>query len=206
MEAGTRMSWRRSTSWLSARTPRASPSKPGSSRSKHSSHFESVEIAQVQNLGWMLRAVIRKIDKVLERPAYNLMIHTAPVQEGAMAHYHWHMEIIPKLTKRGGLRVGHRLLHQPDAAGGIREVSAGRRAGVALLALFPNLVDPCFHSETAQISQTTARGIASSVTPGQQGQHTVTRHGRQETWVHREPQLWHATGTARIAGISWYAF
>ena len=35
---------------------------------RHISHFENIEIPEVQNLGWMLRAVIRKIDKVLDDP------------------------------------------------------------------------------------------------------------------------------------------
>jgi UDPglucose--hexose-1-phosphate uridylyltransferase len=93
---------------------------------KHSSHFESVEIAQVKNLGWMLRAVIRKVDQVLERPAYNLMIHSAPVQEGAMTHYHWHMEIIPRLTRVAGFEWGTDLYINPtppeDAARFLREI------------------------------------------------------------------------------------
>ena len=93
---------------------------------KHSSHFESVEIPQVKNLGWMLRAVIRKVDKVLERPAYNLMIHSAPVQEGAMTHYHWHIEIIPKLTRVAGFEWGTDLYINPtppeDAARFLREI------------------------------------------------------------------------------------
>jgi UDPglucose--hexose-1-phosphate uridylyltransferase len=93
---------------------------------KHSSHFESVEIAQVKNLGWMLRAVIRKVDQVLERPAYNLMIHSAPVQEGAMTHYHWHMEIIPRLTRVAGFEWGTDLYINPtppeEAARFLRDI------------------------------------------------------------------------------------
>ncbi|MCL6544893.1 MAG: galactose-1-phosphate uridylyltransferase [Bryobacteraceae bacterium] len=73
---------------------------------RHSSHFEASEIPEMQNLGWIERAILRKIDKVLERPAYNLMIHSSPVQEGAMAHYHWHIEIIPKLTNAAGFEWG----------------------------------------------------------------------------------------------------
>jgi UDPglucose--hexose-1-phosphate uridylyltransferase len=73
---------------------------------KHSSHFENIEIPEVKNLGWVERSLIRKMDKVLERPAYNMMIHSAPIQEGAMAHYHWHIEIIPKLTKVAGFEWG----------------------------------------------------------------------------------------------------
>jgi len=73
---------------------------------RHVSHYEATEISEVQNLGWMQRAIIRKIDKILERPAYNMMIHSSPIQEGAMAHYHWHIEIIPKLTNAAGFEWG----------------------------------------------------------------------------------------------------
>jgi UDPglucose--hexose-1-phosphate uridylyltransferase len=93
---------------------------------KHVSHFESIEIPEVKNLGWMQRAVIRKLDKVLEKPAYNLMIHSAPIQDGAMAHYHWHVEIIPKLTKVAGFEWGTGFYINPtppeEAANFLREV------------------------------------------------------------------------------------
>ena len=32
----------------------------------------------------------------------SIIIHSAPVQEGPLAYYHWHIEIIPKLTKVAG--------------------------------------------------------------------------------------------------------
>ncbi len=35
-------------------------------------------------------------------PPYNLLIHTAPLAESATEFYHWHVEIIPKLTKVAG--------------------------------------------------------------------------------------------------------
>ncbi|MCS6951992.1 MAG: galactose-1-phosphate uridylyltransferase [Bryobacterales bacterium] len=73
---------------------------------RHHSHFEAAEAPAIQNLAWVLRVVIRKMDKVLERPAYNLMLHTAPVQEGAMTHYHWHLELIPRLTRVAGFEWG----------------------------------------------------------------------------------------------------
>jgi UDPglucose--hexose-1-phosphate uridylyltransferase len=72
----------------------------------HESHYESIDERQVANLAWIVRATLRKLDKVLERPAYNMIIHTAPVQEGAMEHYHWHIEIMPKLTRVAGFEWG----------------------------------------------------------------------------------------------------
>jgi len=73
---------------------------------RHNSHFEATESAAIENLAWVARVLVRKIDKVLERPAYNLVIHTAPIQQAAMWHYHWHIEIIPKLTKMAGFEWG----------------------------------------------------------------------------------------------------
>ena len=43
---------------------------------------------------------------VLEGPAHNFIIHTAPLQEGQMLHFHWHVEIMPKLTKVAGFEWG----------------------------------------------------------------------------------------------------
>jgi UDPglucose--hexose-1-phosphate uridylyltransferase len=73
---------------------------------RHASHYESIDERLVSNLAWIVRATLRKIDKVLERPAYNMIIHTAPVQEGSMEHYHWHIEIMPKLTRVAGVEWG----------------------------------------------------------------------------------------------------
>ena len=69
---------------------------------QHGSHFEQSSPQTIQQLGVVMRDVLRRIDKVLEHPSYNFVIHTAPVQDPAMEHYHWHIEIIPRLTKLAG--------------------------------------------------------------------------------------------------------
>jgi len=73
---------------------------------RHESHFEAADNATLQNLAGVLRTTLRKLDKALERPPYNFIIHSAPVQETHQAHYHWHVEIIPKLTKVAGFEWG----------------------------------------------------------------------------------------------------
>jgi UDPglucose--hexose-1-phosphate uridylyltransferase len=47
-----------------------------------------------------------RLDAVLDRPAYNMMIHTSPIGEEINDHFHWHVEIIPKLTKVAGFEWG----------------------------------------------------------------------------------------------------
>lgn len=73
---------------------------------RHASHFEAAQPSLIQSLAWAMRATIRKIEKVLEKPAYNFLIHSSPVQESALDHYHWHLEIIPRLTRVAGFEWG----------------------------------------------------------------------------------------------------
>jgi UDPglucose--hexose-1-phosphate uridylyltransferase len=73
---------------------------------RHESHFENIREAEVLNLAWVLRSILRKMDRVLEKPAFNMIVHSAPVQEAATEHYHWHIEIIPKLTRVAGFEWG----------------------------------------------------------------------------------------------------
>jgi UDPglucose--hexose-1-phosphate uridylyltransferase len=95
----------------------------------HGSHYEDADGPTVQNLAWILRATIRKMEKVLERPAYNLIIHTAPVQEPALDYYHWHVEIIPRLAKIAGFEWGSGFYINPtppeEAAKFLREAGLG---------------------------------------------------------------------------------
>ncbi|MCC6860839.1 MAG: galactose-1-phosphate uridylyltransferase [Bryobacterales bacterium] len=73
---------------------------------RHNSHFENADPPTMQNLAWVLRVTLRQIEKTLENPAYNLVLHSAPVQEAPMAHDHWHIELMPKLTRVAGFEWG----------------------------------------------------------------------------------------------------
>ena len=73
---------------------------------RHFSHFENTDVPGFRNLGWVMPVLMREIEKILEHPAYNLMIHTAPMQEPELPYYHWHIELIPKLTKVAGFEWG----------------------------------------------------------------------------------------------------
>ena len=72
----------------------------------HHSHFETAHPGLIQSLAWAMRATIRKIERVLEFPSYNIVLHTAPIQAGPLAHYHWHLEIIPRVTRVAGFEWG----------------------------------------------------------------------------------------------------
>ena len=72
----------------------------------HSSHAETMTPEQVQDLGRVMKSVLRRIDATLERPPYNMVLHSAPVQDPALLHFHWHIELIPKLTHVAGFEWG----------------------------------------------------------------------------------------------------
>jgi UDPglucose--hexose-1-phosphate uridylyltransferase len=95
---------------------------------RHMSHFDTCDVTEMQNLASVMQRVLRKYDQTLEKPAYNFVLHTSPVQDGPLAHYHWHIELIPKLTRVAGFEWGSGFYINPtppeEAAGFLRESAA----------------------------------------------------------------------------------
>ena len=54
----------------------------------------------------MLKDTLLRMNRALESPPFNLIIHSAPFTEAAGEFYHWHLEIMPKLTKVAGFEWG----------------------------------------------------------------------------------------------------
>jgi galactose-1-phosphate uridylyltransferase len=69
---------------------------------RHEAHFDSSPRHEYASLARLLGDILRRINRALGSPPYNLLIHTAPIGEFATDFYHWHVEIIPKLTKVAG--------------------------------------------------------------------------------------------------------
>ncbi len=92
----------------------------------HSSHFENIQKNGVDELSGITRQVIGKIEAALDQPAYNYIIHTAPFDTQELGHYHWHLEIMPSLTRAAGFEWGTGFYINPvppeSAAAFLREV------------------------------------------------------------------------------------
>jgi UDPglucose--hexose-1-phosphate uridylyltransferase len=73
---------------------------------RHEAYFEESQKTQFELLARILSESLRRMDRVLSRPAYNFMLHTSPIHERTGDHYHWHIEIIPKLTQVAGFEWG----------------------------------------------------------------------------------------------------
>ncbi len=73
---------------------------------QHLSAFENSPRQSYESLARSLKNTLMRVDQVLEHPAYNLVIHTSPVTEANNDYYHWHIELMPKLTKVAGFEWG----------------------------------------------------------------------------------------------------
>ena len=56
--------------------------------------------------GKILKATLYKLYTKLNDPDYNYVIHTAPIKDEMEDYYHWHLQIIPRLTTPAGFEMG----------------------------------------------------------------------------------------------------
>lgn len=74
---------------------------------KHEAHFEKMDKKELTYFAEALRQSLRKIYKGLKDPSFNFFIHTAPtIPHQDYQHYHWHIEILPKVSIWGGFELG----------------------------------------------------------------------------------------------------
>jgi UDPglucose--hexose-1-phosphate uridylyltransferase len=81
---------------------------------EHSSDFPSLAEGQRVDLARILKTILGKLKIALGDPPYNFILHTAPFRISGKAgywktvehDYHWHLEIIPRLTRVAGFEWG----------------------------------------------------------------------------------------------------
>jgi len=73
---------------------------------RHSGHFLMIDDEEKKALTAALKTALLKIKKTLSNPAYNFIIHTSPLDDIEGESYHWHIEIMPKLTRVAGFEWG----------------------------------------------------------------------------------------------------
>lgn len=77
---------------------------------KHAAHFEEISEEKRYALADSLTDALKRIVKTLKNPDFNYFIHTAPPMadgcDDENAHYHWHLEILPRVSAWAGLELG----------------------------------------------------------------------------------------------------
>ncbi len=98
---------------------------------RHDPHFHRMDGAARKQLAVVLSTVLRKLNLALDEPAYNFVIHTAPINTRREWHFHWHIELMPKLTKVAGFEWGSGFYINPtppeEAAAYLRDLSLSER-------------------------------------------------------------------------------
>jgi len=72
----------------------------------HSGQFAEVPDEELNALAGIMKQTINRLVKGVNEPPYNLVIHTSPYHMEDNKHYHWHIEILPRLTKVAGFEWG----------------------------------------------------------------------------------------------------
>lgn len=94
---------------------------------RHSSDFQDIQKQEVSSLAEMMKLVLGKHHRLLDNPAYNFILHTGPLKSPKLLHFHWYIEIIPKLTKLAGFEQGTGFYINPtppeEAAQHLRDTS-----------------------------------------------------------------------------------
>ncbi len=97
---------------------------------RHQSAFEDCEVDELRGLAVVLQEFFRRLNALLGDPPFNFMLHTAPLRDATLDYFHWHLEIIPKLTRVAGFEWGSGFFINPappeDAAAALRDAGASR--------------------------------------------------------------------------------
>ncbi|MFA5069225.1 MAG: galactose-1-phosphate uridylyltransferase [Candidatus Omnitrophota bacterium] len=99
---------------------------------KHSADYTSIIDVDANGLAKVLKEILFRMHRLLSDPPFNYIIHTAPYRRAKKGYwgtiendYHWHIEIIPRLTRVAGFEWGTGFYINPmppeDAARFLRE-------------------------------------------------------------------------------------
>ena len=99
----------------------------------HASDFDKLSERQGKSLSRILKSVLGRLNNVLDMPPYNFIIHTAPLKANNATHYHWHIELMPKIVHTAGFEWGAGFYINPtppeQAAQYLREATSTDSAG-----------------------------------------------------------------------------
>jgi UDPglucose--hexose-1-phosphate uridylyltransferase len=72
----------------------------------HAASFGDLAEGDIMSFAEALQATLHCLHTCLNNPPYNFIVHTAPYHYRARHAYHWHIEIMPRLTQVAGFEWG----------------------------------------------------------------------------------------------------
>lgn len=93
----------------------------------HASSYLSMDDAHFKALSEIFSECMLRLDKCIPNVPYNFVLHGSPLRSQPLEHYHWHFEIMPKLTMVAGFEWGSGFYINPippeEAAKYLKEAS-----------------------------------------------------------------------------------
>jgi UDPglucose--hexose-1-phosphate uridylyltransferase len=93
---------------------------------RHLSSYPASTAEDFRDLAGLLQDTLRRLDRALSNPPYNFVLHTSPFRDETNDYYHWHIEIMPKLTNIAGFEWGSGFYINPtppeEAAAFLRDI------------------------------------------------------------------------------------
>ncbi len=93
---------------------------------RHNSSYVEQDDRLLSTLTDLFSETLRRLDACIPGIPYNFVLHTQPLRSQPLEHYHWHFEIVPKLTSIAGFEWGSGFYINPmspeDACRYLREV------------------------------------------------------------------------------------
>ncbi len=73
---------------------------------RHDASFGNISATEARKCARVLHRVLAALYRQLGNPDYNLMVCTAPFKDANEGYYHWHIELLPRLTTTAGFELG----------------------------------------------------------------------------------------------------
>ncbi len=73
---------------------------------RHQASFGLISQEDSKIFAKILKATLFKLYSKLKDPDYNFVIHTSPIKDEREDYYHWHLQIVPRLTTLAGFEMG----------------------------------------------------------------------------------------------------
>jgi UDPglucose--hexose-1-phosphate uridylyltransferase len=73
---------------------------------RHQPSFGTTSRQERVHLARILRRTLGALDRALDRPDFNYVLHTAPVADEARPYYLWHLQILPRIATLAGFELG----------------------------------------------------------------------------------------------------
>jgi UDPglucose--hexose-1-phosphate uridylyltransferase len=72
---------------------------------RHSGHFDRLKDGELADLAAAVRTLLRRLGAVVDDLAYNYVVHTLPLRAAESPAFHWHLELLPRLTGIAGFEL-----------------------------------------------------------------------------------------------------